>query len=195
MGDWTFEAGVVRLFCGVFPPVAVAAQIGAQLDALELPRGRWVQDAQLHLTLTFFGEMQPSTLPDLRAAIDRASAAQASFELELGEFDAFPALARARVGFLRARRGGEELTRLAAALAAELPAGLRPPQQHEFHAHLTLVRFAAPPPGEAMQALSAQLAQQRFRFEVRRVDLMRSELDRAGAHYRHLHASSLQSPN
>jgi 2'-5' RNA ligase len=184
----------MRLFCGVFPPPDVAAAIGEQLDALDLPRGRWVQDSQLHMTLAFLGEVPSSSLAQMSAALVRAAASQSRFWLELGQLDAFPSFARARVVFLRALRGEAELNRLAERLAAELPAELRPADSRDFHAHLTLARFAEPPQAAVMHTLSDRLAAARFAFEVQRLDLMHSELGRGGARYGRVHAAPMSPP-
>ena len=181
----------MRLFIGVFPPAAIAAQIGARLDALQLPDARWVRDENLHLTLTFLGECAASELPPLRAALERTAATQAALRLELGQLDAFPSLQRPRVLVLRTLRGEAELRAVAACLEREL-GPQRSSDRRSFQPHLTLARLDGSVAAAELGALAAELADARFAFDIDAIDLMQSELGGGPARYTCLHRAALR---
>lgn len=58
-----------RLFIGIRPPAAVRQTLISTMEVLEC--ARWQDDAQLHLTLRFIGEVEREVANDLAAALAR----------------------------------------------------------------------------------------------------------------------------
>lgn len=166
-----------RLFLALPVPEAVA---DAALDLMEdgLPV-RWQEEAQLHVTLRFVGEVERPLAEDLAAAVSGL------------RFEAFD-LALAGVGRFARRGGGALWAGLAPkeplkALAARLErlcqqVGL-PPEHRAFHPHLTLARWNGPEPLALGGWLERHGGLAGPRWTADRLILFESHLGRAGATY------------
>ncbi len=100
----------------------------------------WVQPANLHVTVKFFGETSGRQVDGIRQAVERAVSTRPSFGIEIKGFGAFPTLDAPRV--LWAGVGGDvdALTALAGCVAAAVvPLGF-PQEEKPFHPHLTVAR-------------------------------------------------------
>jgi 2'-5' RNA ligase len=131
---------VPRAFVAVVPPPAVLDAVGNVLGRLEVPGARITRRDQWHLTLQFLGN---------RADLDAVRTALGDLALRpgpvrLGDFGGFPRERRARVLWLGVVEGGPFLVQLVAAVGALLgPLGY-PPEDREYHPHLTLARWKTP---------------------------------------------------
>lgn len=131
----------MRLFAALLPPAAVLAEMGGRVRVLRaLPdaeRLRWTAPQGWHLTLAFYGEVDPDAVPGLRERLARAAHRHAPMELALDGGGHFGDRT------LWAGVDGERtaLARLAeAAGAAGRRAGVPHRETRRFHAHLTLAR-------------------------------------------------------
>lgn len=177
----------MRLFFAVVPPRAVREEIHRVVSATTaLPGVRWTQPANLHLTLRFLGDIDPTGLPAARAALD-GLLGHGAFAVRIGRLGAFPNLARARVLVLDVQTGAAELIALHDALAASMP----PAESRPFVPHLTLARSRSAPKPSALEALAAELEPHAWEFQAGSVELVHSELRSDGARYRTLHRVAL----
>ncbi len=162
-----------RLFVGVWPPPDVSALLSS-LERPALGALRWTTPTQWHVTLAFLGNVASSRIDGVGAALVAATArAAAPPEARLG-----PATRRLGRSVLCVPvQGLDELAlSVRRALGPLLPgAGLEGP----FEGHLTLAR------SRGRRALPAALAGAPLEacWRVHQVDLVRSELDPAGARY------------
>ena len=179
----------MRVFLGVFPPIEVARDIHAavQAAALEHPV-RWIDRENLQVTLEFLGEIDDAG--PVAVAAQQAVADFAPFQVELGELGVFPQPRRARVGFVQVQSGGKQLARVREAIRARLPESLELDDK-KFHAHLTLTRFRTPPSRADLEVLRLELSPWRWKFPVDEVRVVRSHLGKQGARYHSLHAIPL----
>ena len=126
------------------PPEDVLDAVAAALEpARSVQVGlRWEQRERYHLTLQFLGRVQ-----QLAPVVDGLAAAvrdRAAFPFQLGGAGAFPKPGRARVVWIGAAAGGEDVVGLAGAVAGALgPLGYEPDRQ-AFHPHLTVARLKVP---------------------------------------------------
>lgn len=110
----------------------------------ELPGARWVRAEDLHLTLRFYGELEPERAARLAEALGPALAGAAPFELVLQGLGGFPSRQRARVVWVGVAEGGRQLLELfRRAEAAAGQVGLAP-EERPFHPHVTLARLREP---------------------------------------------------
>jgi 2'-5' RNA ligase len=102
---------------------------------------RWEQRERYHLTLQFLGP-----LARLAPVVDGLAAAvgeRVAFPFRLGGAGAFPKPGRARVVWIGAATGGDDLVGLAGAVSEVLgPLGYEP--DRALHPHLTLARRKVP---------------------------------------------------
>ncbi len=139
----------VRTFVAVETSAAVR-QRAAELIAIFAATGAkvsWVQPHNLHLTLKFLDEVPLNSIPQVSAAVQKATATCEPFELEICRAGAFPSAGRPRTLWLGTGEGSEALGKLHAALENELkPLGF-PKEHRRFAAHLTIGRVRGPGPG------------------------------------------------
>ena len=126
------------------------------------------------------------------AALDEAVAGTEPFTLPIGGFGAFPSPRRARVVWVgcEAVPALELVQRRLEERTGEL--GF-PREDRPFHPHLTLGRVRRDTRVSDLEGLGAALQQLEFGIEtkVESVDLMQSELTRAGARYATRHLARL----
>ena len=140
---------------------------------------RWEERGRWHLTLQFLGP-----LPRLAPVVEGLAAAageRTAFSFRLGGAGAFPNPRRARVVWIGAATGGDDLVGLAGAVSAALrPVGFK--ADRPLHPHLTVARLKVP--GDAGPVL-AVLGPDTIgpAFTVGEVVLYESRLSAAGPKY------------
>jgi 2'-5' RNA ligase len=183
---------VARLFIALNLPPEVRGDLVRAIGPLtesSLPI-RWLPADNLHVTLSFLGEVGPEAQSGIRGALDEVGAAHGPITLELGGVGCFPDWRRARVIWLGAD-GGPELSELQRAVAdAVRPWGVAE-DPRPFHPHVTLGRTRGRVRGAALASLQplSETVDYRACVGVGSVELMRSELSPRGARY-HLEVSS-----
>ena len=131
---------MARAFVAVVPPDEVLDTVGNVLGRLEVPGARITRREQWHLTLQFLGNR--AELEPVAAALGELALHPAS--VQLGNFGGFPSERRGRVLWLGVVEGAPFLSQLVAAVGALLgPLGY-PPEDREYHPHLTLARWKKP---------------------------------------------------
>ncbi|MEZ5988439.1 MAG: RNA 2',3'-cyclic phosphodiesterase [Planctomycetota bacterium] len=176
----------MRCFLALSPDPDATARIAAMLERLGRMRGRvrWVEPAQVHLTLQFLGEVAEDALPDLVAALGMLPP-RAPLALSLDGTGRFPPRGAARVLWLGL---GGELDRLQALVddvAACCEAVGFPRERRPFRPHMTLGRVKGP---EGLDRIVGEL--ERLGRElgpgltpIDRVRLLESRLGPSGARY------------
>ena len=166
----------------VRPPDAVLDAVAAAVEpARRVGVGlRWEQRDKYHFTLQFLGPVGRSA--PVVEALAAVTAGRAAFTFRLGGAGAFPKPGRARVVWIGAVAGGDELVGLAGAVGA----GLRPvgyePDHKVFRPHLTVARLKVPGDvGDVLTAIGADPVGEAF--TVGEVLLYASRLSAQGSTY------------
>jgi 2'-5' RNA ligase len=160
---------------------AVAAAIGHRPAAALT----WVPAPRVHVTLHFFGELQPRDVDRVGEALGGAVPAPA-FELRLGGGGTLPPSGRPRVLWLGFREGADALARVHAWIAPRV-AGLGQPDRHAaFTPHVTVARVrreGAPGLGQALRDAAARIPVPDARTRVDAVTLFESRPSPKGPAY------------
>lgn len=145
----------------------------------------WVEDANLHLTLLFLGEVRDRDLHSICRAVSKVAATTPMFPMEVAEIGCFPNPRRPRVVWAGVADGAEELVALHDALEQPLfDLGCYRREERQYTPHLTLGRCKSDAPGEQLAA-----ALPKYRdwhggdTTVREVLVMSSELRSQGPEY------------
>lgn len=157
-----------------------------------LPRARWVDLGNVHLTLLFLGETGEAAVPGLAEALRPAFARCPALDLQLRDGGTFPPRGPARVAWVGVQAPaalpvlhGEVTAAAVAALGIE-------PEARPFSAHVTLARCSEPWKREAADAWKAALAGPIGpAFRVDRGILFESVLGRGGARHSEVEAFPL----
>jgi 2'-5' RNA ligase len=177
---------MLRLFFAVEIPAASRSALGALVDSLA-PRLRgvkWVDPANLHVTLKFLGNTPDAQVPLVIRAAQRIASSVEPFELDLAGFGAFPSAGRPRILWAALQGPVERLAAMAAQLEADLaPLGFAR-ETRPFSGHVTLGRARQgqriPPVEEQVRKLAAAAF---GRLPVRRLVLFQSTLTPSGPIY------------
>src|SRR5258708_4355802 len=112
------EVRLIRTFVAVFPPEEVVEALGATIADVARPGAgvSWVKSGNVHYTLRFLGALMPARVEATKRAAAAAVVGIAPFAVRLGGVGAFPNAARARVLWLGAREGRDEMSLLAKSL-------------------------------------------------------------------------------
>ncbi|MGE3726924.1 MAG: RNA 2',3'-cyclic phosphodiesterase [Candidatus Sericytochromatia bacterium] len=141
------EPKLKRLFIGISPPPALrlVAQAAQKLCMQQQPdlACAWVLPENMHLTLRFLGFQSDAQVAQLKEILPAALAERSGFELHLGGFGCFPALAGARVLFWNVEPESA-LMELQRELESRIQALGAAPAEHPYYPHLTLGRIRKP---------------------------------------------------
>ena len=186
----------VRTFIAVEVSAEVRIRAGRLIAQLEAAGAnvRWVKPEHLHLTLKFLGDVDLRDVPEVCAAMARATADVPPFTLRLAGAGAFPNATNPRTVWIGSDVGIDEMSVLHERLEAELGSlGFRR-EHRRFRPHLTIGRVRNADRG--MQALGAALAENRGFLagviDVDEVVVFSSELMRSGPIYEPLASAPLQ---
>jgi 2'-5' RNA ligase len=172
----------MRLFIAVFPPADVQQTAYRAADPLRPGHDAvaWVRKENLHYTMRFLGEVDEGGAKRASEAMRAAAASRPKFGASLGGFGAFPSARRARVLWIAMLQGAEPMRLLASALEASLASRGFEPGDDGFEPHLTVGRVRVPSDWTA-RLLDAPTLE--ARFQVDRLQLVKSELGSGGARY------------
>lgn len=165
-----------RLFVAVRPPSQIRERLLGMMGGV--PNARWQDDAQLHLTLRFIGEVDRHRAEDVAAAL--GSVRHQPFEVSLSGVGSFGK--RGKGALWAGVAPHDELKRLHKKVdQACLRAGIDP-DSRAYHPHVTLARLGrAAGPVEPFIERWAGLSSTPFRVES--ICLYESRLGSEGASY------------
>lgn len=172
----------MRLFVGIDMPAVIKDEMAELVERLRpgSPDAKWVPRDNLHVTLSFLGEVREERVGAVESAIGEAALSQQGpIPTALDGSGAFPSPRRARVLWVGLDDRAGRLVALADAVATSLePLGF-PPEKRAWTAHLTLARLRVP--GNVSALLDEAVPSPPF--EVHEVTLFRSHLARPAPRY------------
>lgn len=140
---------------------------------------KWVKPEIIHLTLRFLGYLDENQLHKVKEILNEITPNYSTFKLQLKEIGGFPNLNRPRVIFVGLKDLSlQTLSDYQKNLGEDLKkAGFRV-EERPWQMHLTLARLRTPDsinlPKEKIPSL---------KFQIKSIDLMKSELFRQGPRY------------
>ena len=188
----TQQQNLLRLFAAVELTGGARRAAAAHAARLRagLPHGvkvSWEREEKLHLTLKFFGGVEPDVAAALSDALARAAAGARPFPLRLEMTGVFTAPARPSVLWLGLADPTGELARLHGRLEDEFAALNFPRETRPFRPHVTLARArAATRETRGLARRHLELAFDAVAFEVSEIVLMSSRLGPGGSAYTQL---------
>ncbi len=184
-----------RLFVSIAVPGPVRNEIEQvqmrMQQALKSESVRWTRSDQIHLTLRFLGNVPVEKIQDLTAALAQATSTFSAFDLRATGLGFFPPKRFPRVIWIGIESERDQLLRLQNAVARACEPFTAECEERSFSGHLTFGRVKRIGRSEAERLLAFRdsLGDRCFgSWQVSSVELMRSELEQAGA--RHTPAAS-----
>lgn len=190
----------IRSFIAIeLPPELKAelSQLEAQLKSSQAPGVKWVDPAGIHLTLKFLGNIASGQTGEIIRVMEEAAQEISYFYLELKDLGVFPNLKRVQVAWVGLGGELDKLSQFQQRLESGLtPLGF-PPELRSFTPHLTIARLPNRASADERQRFGQLIATTPFKsasFKVKAINLMRSQLTRAGAIYSHISSVQLKNP-
>lgn len=173
------------------PVTAFMQQIQSQLQARRLDC-RWPAAENIHLTLKFLGDIEPTQVIDIADRMDAIATRHPPFWLRTGGVGAFPNLRRARVLWVGLAGDVDRLRHLQTALDSGLAADGFDRASRDFRPHLTVGRSRRRIQANAIEKALASLQDLAADpFRVNQMVLFQSILKPSGAAYKRLHSTRL----
>ena len=149
----------MRLFVALEVPEPPRRDLRRRLDGLRdrLPRARWVDLDNVHLTLLFLGETAEADVPALAAGLRQAFARCPPLELRLASGGTFPPGRPARVAWVGVDAPSELMTLQADVTQAAVGSLGFEPEERAYHPHVTLARCPDPWRREAVEKFKTGL--------------------------------------
>lgn len=172
--------------------VAMALPQDVQRSLAELQRElaragadvKWVEPANLHLTLKFLDEVSDEQRAGVEQSLRRLAGGQPAFSVRLGGVGAFPSADSPRVIWVGCAEGGEPLAQIAGQIERETSSLGICSSERPFAAHLTIGRVRSP---RRRQELARALQEATWRapgpWRVETLTLYQSVLGSAGPRY------------
>jgi 2'-5' RNA ligase len=187
-------ANTLRTFVALPVPGAVTGflkQVQQELRSAVV-NIRWVPTANIHLTLKFLGDIEPSTVSAIKGRLDAVSRSIASFILTAKGVGVFPNLRQARVVWVGLDGDMKQLVLLKNNIESELTALGFKGDHRPFQAHLTIGRMRQRPDAKALGAMLQPLKEAVSEpFGIDQIRLYQSVLKPTGAEYTLLHVAHL----
>jgi 2'-5' RNA ligase len=179
----------LRLFCAVELPAEVraraaahAAQLRSSIDSQV--RASWEREEKMHVTLKFFGDVDPRRAPRLADALSRPAARSEPFSLRLAGRGVFPSASRPGVLWLGIEDDSGKLSSLQRDVEDECERAGFARNARRFHPHVTLARLrAADADARRLARLHVDSEFEPVAFQVSELVLLRSELGPRGSTY------------
>ena len=176
----------MRLFVALSISAAAREALSALLAELRHvePKTRWVNPANLHVTLKFIGNVAAEKLPSIEHALTLTGAPVfRSFDIEFHGLGFFPNDRRAAV-IWTGIAAPPELAALATRIDEVISTCGISRETRPFTPHLTLARFKEPRLSEALRPQAAHFKDRFFaKQSVGEFHLMESKLKNTGAEY------------
>jgi RNA 2',3'-cyclic 3'-phosphodiesterase len=174
----------VRLFVAIQIPLEIRIALAGFVTGLRslAPQAKWVRAENLHVTLKFLGETDPSKLEFVVKTLQAIRSIR-PITLEFRGLGFFPNEKRARV-FWAGLVSSANLPQLAQDIDRNLHALGFPDEEKPFTAHLTLARFNPPGLPPSLAETVKQHSSRSFRsMTVQEFHLIESKLKSSGAEY------------
>ena len=170
---------MIRLFVGI----PIAPSVRQLLSSLggTIPGARTVPEDQIHLTLRFIGEVEPSTFADIRECLEGLESAPLT--LSIKGTGHFPPRGQPRVLWAGIAPAGDVIILRNRVNNRLSLCGIKP-EQRKFHPHVTLARLKHSSSKRVASFLAVNALLQSPPFAVDHIRLYSSTLHPAGAIHR-----------
>lgn len=172
-----------RCFIAISLPEEIKKEIGFLIEKLQEKNPdkniKWVKPENLHSTLHFLGSLEREKIEKVKKIIEKSIVGLRSTKIELKEMDGFPNIQNPRVLFIRGQEAGEVLHELQIKIGKEIEKIGIEIDACSWQIHFTLARLK-----ELSHLQITNLNELRIKsFEIKSIDLMKSELTPRGAKY------------
>ena len=189
----------IRSFIAIELPDEVRRKLG-QLEERLKSGGqapvRWVHPESIHLTLKFLGDIAATRVGEITEAMAQSARGITPFTIEVSGTGVFPNVRRARVAWVGLGGEVDKLLQLQKNIESNLAILGFAAEERDFTPHLTIARVNERASPEERQRFGELVTATSFdggRIPVNGINLMKSQLTRAGAIYSRLSLVTLNA--
>jgi len=176
----------VRTFVAIDMSPSVNRALASLLEQIQSSgaKAQWIRPENVHLTLSFLGDVDPLHIMDVCSAVSAAASEHDAFQLTCRGLGAFPEIGRPRVVWVGMDEGRGALCSLQAAIATNLDEIGYPKESRRYQPHITLGRVQRSADEHALSQIIEQFSQCEVgETRVDEVLVMSSQLERGGPRY------------
>lgn len=175
----------VRTFICIEIPESIKDRIGRLQDSLRKIDAQisWTKPSNIHLTLKFLGDVEPSRISRVVGAVERAATKTGPFEIDVGGAGCFPSPRNPRVLWIGVPIVPEPLTHLYSNIDNELALEGFAREARKFAPHLTIARVRSPKNASLVAEALIAGGFEPETFRATEVIVMRSDLKPTGSIY------------
>jgi 2'-5' RNA ligase len=176
----------MRIFISVELPDEVKKNIMELINELKMAEAgvRWVEAKNLHITMKFLGWVDDKKVNDVIDLAKKAAEGFGSFKAKFEGIGTFPPGKTPRVIWAGTREGGDNLTRIAAALEKHFSGAGYRSEEREFSPHITIGRVKENRGVDKLKEKMAGYDSSRFgEMTVDKIAVMKSALTPKGPVY------------
>ncbi len=185
----------IRCFIAISLPDGVKQGLKRVQADLKRPNfhSGWPSPSRFHLTLAFLGDIPVKKIGPIKKAMQTAALESNGFELVINRLGVFPGIKKARIIWAGLNRESKDLQALYQNLYTKLnTAGLFFTKQR-FFPHITLARLnKRSHPAILKRILKEDVFTEPAKFQVKHMDLYKSQLIRSGAIHTKLYTANLE---
>jgi len=172
----------LRLFIGFFTPLEVE-EVKKRVEKLKI-EGRWTEEANLHITLKFLGEVERERAEQMASFLKKKLSRVKPFSLSFKGLGIFERGGRPQILWAGVERKEELLSLKRAVEEACAPFGFRREEIEGFKPHITLLRIKKLRRRELLKRLIQEMREKEFgAIRVEKVYLVKSTLTPDGPIY------------
>ena len=170
---------MIRTFISIDLPEGIKKGISDLQDRLKRDECHigWVRPEAMHLTLKFLGEIDEKGMPEIEAAIRKATKGFIPFYVRIMGLGVFPNLKKPGIIWLGINEEGDNLLRLQSRIEEEMEKIGHPREERGFKPHLTIGRVRDPSGLKGLiDAIESEKEIELGGFKTGEVLIMRSDL-------------------
>jgi 2'-5' RNA ligase len=185
---------IIRCFIALELPVQIQETLGKIIGQLKRSGAdvKWVDPANIHLTMKFLGEIPESDALRAGLAINGLKGKFKAIDSGLGILGAFPSLDRPKVIWAGLSKGAEEIKEIQREIEKLTGDISEEEKDRKFSPHLTLGRVRSNKNIIPLKAAIKKVGAVQKEFRITRLSLIKSTLTREGAIYSELNGVELR---
>ena len=189
----------MRTFIAIPLPQEIKASLAKLQEKLKASGAdvKWVEPANIHLTLKFLGERDEKKIEKIEQAIQDTAKDKTEFIARISSLGAFPKISSPRVIWVGIDQGDSETKLIAGELEGLIAKIGIPKEEREFSSHITIGRTKSSKNLEKLVKVlsdyTGEFGKDELKFTVKKIVLYKSTLTPRGPIYEALKDATLKT--
>jgi RNA 2',3'-cyclic 3'-phosphodiesterase len=175
----------MRTFIAIELPQEIKDTLGRLQQKLKAAGAdvKWVEPANIHLTLKFLGEIDEPAKERISVSLEKICRSRPTFNISLSSCGAFPSIDSPRVIWAGIKEGDSQIKQIALDIEDALAQIGLPKEDRDFSSHITLGRTRSSKNRRQLSELLSSLKPLEGSFPAAKITLYKSSLTPRGPVY------------